>query len=108
MCAAGNAKNNADTITWYIQEKENGLTQEQLKLSAIKFFGNHLENINKKTISIKLLEYYGKYVNFRKNIKERYKGQKKALAKKMIIPLMTSIWKNLLKIENKNFQECVE
>ena len=71
---------NADTVDWYKQTLKTGnITEDDMKTEAVKFFGDHLTKVNKRTIKTKLNIFYKKY----KAMKVR--AQKKAKKRYMII-----------------------
>ena len=53
---------NADTVDWYKQTLKTGnITEDNMKIEAVKFFGDHLTKVNKRTIKTKLNIFYNKY-----------------------------------------------
>jgi len=53
---------NADTVDWYKQTLKTGnITEDYMKIEAVKFFGDHLTIVNKRTIKTKLTIFYNKY-----------------------------------------------
>ena len=58
-----------DAIDWYQETVQNRkLTEELLKIEATKFFGQDIENFNKRTISTKLKKFKCEHDNLKRRV----------------------------------------